>query len=444
MLGIASFGVFTMLGGCLEPPEDPVNERERRVKFELELANLGPAYPYVASGMFVASDGDSGSSSEGDTAALMPGQTESFAVKAAPGHRLSLAAAVGLDPSRALFVAFEPDGLPLFDAKTDPVAGDVTDSLHWWEVLPEGQVQTSDPLDLDLAGGPFVPRTVRRLHAGPVQVEPALPAVRDVLAVRVRPEDDTLVVEVTNVSSHDLSTPMSAGVWAIHGAKTRLFEPGTKIEPELEALALRSDPAPLAEALAEQTGVTPVLSAGVHAIHRGTPYLREGERASLGLEALAEDGDPQPLLGRLIDDLDCTQVGPFGVWAQGAGEPDALWPGDEVRIELTASADDRFSVLAADLQRNDDLIGLADGTLALFDAFGQPLEGDLTAELVRWDAGTEVDEPPGLGAAQGLRQVTPGHGYAQDGLLRRRGPDEADVPLDRILRLTLRVLEDEV
>ena len=54
-----------------------------------------------------------------------------------------------------------------------------------------------------------------------------------------------------------------------------------------------------------------------------------------------------------------------------------------------------------------------DRPIALFDAAGKPVQGDMTAQLALWDAGTEVNEEPGLGPNQGPRQKTPGR--------RRRG-----------------------
>ena len=41
---------------------------------------------------------------------------------------------------------------------------------------------------------------------------------------------------------------------------------------------------------------------------------------------------------------------------------------------------------------------------------GKPVGGDMTAQLSLWDAGTEVNEEPGLGPNQGPRQKTPDAG----------------------------------
>jgi hypothetical protein len=44
-----------------------------------------------------------------------------------------------------------------------------------------------------------------------------------------------------------------------------------------------------------------------------------------------------------------------------------------------------------------------DRPIALF-ASGKPVSGDMSAQVSLWDAGTEVDEEPGLGPNQGPRQ----------------------------------------
>jgi len=44
---------------------------------------------------------------------------------------------------------------------------------------------------------------------------------------------------------------------------------------------------------------------------------------------------------------------------------------------------------------------------------GQPLSGDLTAQLVLWDAGTEVNEEPGVGSNQAPRQPAPNTGPSE-------------------------------
>ena len=51
--------------------------------------------------------------------------------------------------------------------------------------------------------------------------------------------------------------------------------------------------------------------------------------------------------------------------------------------------------------------------IALFEAKGQPRVADVTSELRLWDAGTEVNEEPGLGPSQAPRQAAPNTGAAE-------------------------------
>ena len=63
--------------------------------------------------------------------------------------------------------------------------------------------------------------------------------------------------------------------------------------------------------------------------------------------------------------------------------------------------------------QSNDLFYSNDRPIALFDAAGKPVRGDMTPQLSLWDAGTEVNEEPGLGPNQGPRQKTPEAGVAE-------------------------------
>ncbi len=48
---------------------------------------------------------------------------------------------------------------------------------------------------------------------------------------------------------------------------------------------------------------------------------------------------------------------------------------------------------------------------------GEALTGDITDKLVLWDAGTEVNQVPGIGADQGPRQKCPNTGTGKHGVV---------------------------
>jgi hypothetical protein len=63
--------------------------------------------------------------------------------------------------------------------------------------------------------------------------------------------------------------------------------------------------------------------------------------------------------------------------------------------------------------QSNDLFYANDRPIALFDGAGKPVRGDMTPQLSLWDAGTEVNEEPGLGPNQGPRQKTPDAGVTE-------------------------------
>ena len=69
-------------------------------------------------------------------------------------------------------------------------------------------------------------------------------------------------------------------------------------------------------------------------------------------------------------------------------------------------------------QSNDVFLSTGPDGLALFDDDGAPLEGDISALLGLWDAGTEVNEAPGAGPNQAPRQAGPNTGPDEGGVVR--------------------------
>jgi hypothetical protein len=65
--------------------------------------------------------------------------------------------------------------------------------------------------------------------------------------------------------------------------------------------------------------------------------------------------------------------------------------------------------------QSNDLFYAPKQAIDLFDEDGNPLTGDITDRLLLWDAGTEVNQAPGLGDEQGPRQKMPNTGKAENG-----------------------------
>ncbi|HEV3468286.1 MAG TPA: spondin domain-containing protein [Pyrinomonadaceae bacterium] len=161
------------------------------------------------------------------------------------------------------------------------------------------------------------------------------------------------------------------------------------------------------------------LSPGLYAVGgRGVALFKAGRRASAGVEAQAEDGNPEALLKSLeAAGHEAALHGVFNTPAGAAG-PGPIGPG--AAYEFTFSAAPRMKLtLVTMFGQSNDLFYAPDKPIELFGAKGEPLGGDVTSRLVLWDAGTEVDQEPGVGPDQAPRQKAPNTGATQNGVVRR-------------------------
>jgi hypothetical protein len=113
--------------------------------------------------------------------------------------------------------------------------------------------------------------------------------------------------------------------------------------------------------------------------------------AESGLQQLAEDGTPVPLIHKLI--------------RSRLKDVEFIAPGLHYRIKATPG--DRFHFAVMFVQSNDLFYAFDATGLPLFDGQGKPISGDVTKYVSLWDAGTEVNQTPGLGTDQAPRQVQP-------------------------------------
>lgn len=80
---------------------------------------------------------------------------------------------------------------------------------------------------------------------------------------------------------------------------------------------------------------------------------------------------------------------------------------------VTASLGDRLQFATMFVQSNDLFFAPRDGGIALFDAGGRAIHGKVTSRVALFDAGTEVNQPPGVGLDQAPRQAGPNTGWAE-------------------------------
>jgi hypothetical protein len=203
---------------------------------------------------------------------------------------------------------------------------------------------------------------------------------------------------------------LSVAVLALaHGASAQGAPAATKFTIKVDNIST-------GEVLKLSNGKTaPFVSAPVlWAVHSGStnPIFVAGQPdAGKGLETLAETGNPAPLAKSLTGAPGVATVGaddrPVGA---AAGGP--IPPGQGYSFEITAAPGQTLS-LAWMFGQSNDLFYSNDRPIALFEASGKPVTGDMTRQLALWDAGTEVNEEPGLGPNQGPRQKAPDGGIAE-------------------------------
>ena len=138
-----------------------------------------------------------------------------------------------------------------------------------------------------------------------------------------------------------------------------------------------------------------------------------------GLEMQAEDGDPSGLVSSLVamhhsSNLHGVFNTPVGAMAAGP-----IRPGDSYEFTVTASPGMKLFMTQMFGQSNDWFYAPGANGIALFDAKGAPVSGDITDQFYLWDAGTEKDEEIGIGPNQGPRQKGPNTGEDERGVVHR-------------------------
>lgn len=131
-----------------------------------------------------------------------------------------------------------------------------------------------------------------------------------------------------------------------------------------------------------------------------------------GLEAQAEDGNPMMLAQSLENSHhNSTLHGVFNT-PVGANAPGPITPGKVYEFTISAMPGMKLSFTMMFGQSND-LFYAPENAIALFDAKGEPVSGDVTSSIVLWDAGTEVNQEPGIGPDQAPRQKAPNTGQSE-------------------------------
>lgn len=92
------------------------------------------------------------------------------------------------------------------------------------------------------------------------------------------------------------------------------------------------------------------------------------------------------------------------------------------------------------VQSNDLFFAPKAGGIALFEPGGRAVHGKVTEQVALYDAGTEVNQPPGAGPDQAPRQAKPDTGAIEHvaiDLVANRGDGFAYPPVDAVIHVEI-------
>lgn len=179
-------------------------------------------------------------------------------------------------------------------------------------------------------------------------------------------------------------------------------------------------------------------SPGTAVVHtENAPIFSAGKKdRGKGLEAQSEDGDPSMLAKSLKGAKGIKSVAVFNT-PVGASGPGPITPGAAYEVTVSAMPGERLALTLMMGQSNDWFYAPAEAGIELFKD-GKAISGDITSQMILWDAGTEVDQEAGIGSDQGPRQKGPNTGKAENGMVKKvaDGKTYADAP--SVMRVTIK------
>ena len=393
-------------------------------RFKVTVENVGPELPVLKKGIFNTPVGAE------VPAPIGPGEMYEFSFTAGPGHYLSLATM--FIQSNDLFYTFEGQGLALFDEAGMPVTGDVSEHVFLYDAGTEvneepGVGMNQAPRQSEANTGDDEGGVLGRIEDGMMgRGGFSYPNVSEVIEVSIAHDGGTtFTVTIANVSTEGMlntsvgpvTVPLSPGIWVVHSDAVSFFESGMAAPAGIEAIAEDGNPGVYDGDLDPLTGVQVPLAPGAWAVHAPTvAFFAEGEAAGAGIEAIAEDGNPGIQAEALMGVEGVMSAGVFNT-PTGAEGPGPIGPGGSYSFYVDAMPGYGVSFATMFIQSNDLFYAPAGTGISLFDESGEPIDGDVTDQVDLWDAGTEVDEEPGVGPNQAPRQSGPNTGDDENGVI---------------------------
>ncbi|HXV79856.1 MAG TPA: spondin domain-containing protein [Candidatus Binatia bacterium] len=179
-------------------------------------------------------------------------------------------------------------------------------------------------------------------------------------------------------------------------------------------------------------------SPGLAVVHTDkAPIFTSGKKdRGKGLESQSEDGSPDMLAKSLKGSKGIKSVAVFNT-PVGASAPGPITPGAAYEVTISATPGDRLTLTTMMGQSNDWFYSPGDSGIELFKS-GKPISGQITEQIILWDAGTEVDQEAGIGSDQGPRQKAPNTGKAENGVVRKIQDGKAYSKASEVLRVTIK------
>jgi len=143
---------------------------------------------------------------------------------------------------------------------------------------------------------------------------------------------------------------------------------------------------------------TAPLAPGVWAVVEEGTIFDLNQESSVAIERLAEEGATTLMTAELVLDEDIAESGEFS----SPGGPDngpIIAAGESVTFSFDADPGDKLQIMTMFGNSNDWFYAFGNGGLDLFSG-NNAISGDQTSKIVLYDAGTELDEMPGLGVTQ--------------------------------------------
>ena len=130
--------------------------------------------------------------------------------------------------------------------------------------------------------------------------------------------------------------------------------------------------------------------------------------------------------------------GHFAVPESGS-DPAPIFPGEAYEVTVPGLPGQHLSFATMFVQSNDLFYAPAEEGIALYDGMGMPVSGDVTSQVMLWDAGTETDQPLGEGADQAPRQSGPDTGADDaDATVRLASASYNELPaVSEVIQVTL-------